>query len=68
MFSQIIKTYLAIPNGDKYSSKFAFPNDLRSDKKKKKEMTVQCWLFRGSSDLSGLYVLLFEISKKKGNP
>lgn len=28
-------------------------------------MTVQCWLFRGSSDLSGLYVLLFEISKKK---
>ena len=28
-------------------------------------MTVQCWLFSGSSDLSALYALLFEISKKK---
>lgn len=36
MFSKIIKTYLAIPNGDKYSSKFAYPNDLRSDKKKER--------------------------------
>ena len=35
MISQIIKKYLAIPNGDKYSSKFAYPNDLISDKKKK---------------------------------
>lgn len=34
MISQIIKKYLAIPNGDKYSSKFAYPNDLISDKKK----------------------------------
>lgn len=29
-------------------------------------MRVQCWLFNGSSDLSALYALLFEISKKKG--
>ena len=35
MISQIIKKYLAIPNGDKYSSKFAYPNDLISDKKMK---------------------------------
>ena len=34
MISQIIKKYLAIPNGDKYSSKFSYPNDLISDKKK----------------------------------
>ena len=34
MISQIIKKYLAIPNGDKYSSKFSYPNDLKSDKKK----------------------------------
>lgn len=64
MISQIIKTYPAIPNGDKYSNKFSYPNDLKSDKKN--EMTVQCWLFSGSSDLSALYALLFEISKKKG--
>lgn len=35
MFSQIIKKYLVITNSDKYSSKFAYPNDLKSDKKKK---------------------------------
>ena len=64
MISQIIKKYLAIPKGDKYSSKFSYPNDLISDKKKN-EMTVQCWLFSGRSDLSALYALLFEISKKK---
>lgn len=63
MISQLIKKYLAIPNGDKYSSKFAYPNDLISDKKN--EMTVHCWLFSGSSDLSALYALLFEISKEK---
>ena len=34
MISQIIKEYLAIPNGDNYSSKFPYPNDLKSDKKK----------------------------------
>lgn len=28
-------------------------------------MTIQRWLFSGSSDLIALYVLLFEISKKK---
>ena len=28
-------------------------------------MTVHCWLFSGSSDLSALYALLFEISKEK---
>ena len=46
MFSQIIKTYLAIPNGDKYSSKFAYPNDLRSDKKKRKkwQSNVGCFV------------------------
>lgn len=40
MISQIIKKYLAIPNGDKYSSKFAYPNDLISDKKKMKWQSI----------------------------
>lgn len=40
MISQIIKKYLAIPNGDKYSSKFAYPNDLISDKKMKWQSIV----------------------------
>lgn len=31
-------------------------------------MTVQCWLFSGSSDLSALYALLFENFEKKGYP
>lgn len=43
MISQIIKKYLAIPNGDKYSSKFSYPNDLISDKKKMKwQSNVGC--------------------------
>lgn len=40
MISQIIKEYLAIPNGDKYSSKFSYPNDLISDKKKMKWQSI----------------------------